>query len=267
MPQKRNFVVGSALGLLMATAMAEGTGDAAADATTVRLLASGAFSDASRDLVASYRETLGLRVEGTFGSSLKAAPTSVPRRLEQGEAADVVLAATDTINDLIAKGLVLADSRVDILQSALGAVVPAGAPVPPIQTVAEVATALLQASSVAYSASLSGTYYETEMLKKLGIEAQVLPKSKRTAPGERVATVVARGDASLGIQQVSELLTAPGVTFVGKLPDSIQRYTVFSAGIPTLARNPAGARRLIEFLSSAPSAHDAFRKNGLEPVH
>ena len=89
-------------------------------------------------------------------------------------------------------------------------------------------------------------YYETELLKKLGIEEQVKPKSKRIL-SERVGTVVARGDAALGLQQVSELLPIEGIEFIGVLPPEVQRMTVFSAGVTTKAREPEAARQLIAF--------------------
>ena len=123
---------------------------------------------------------------------------------------------------------------------------------------------LLAAPSIAYSASASGTYYETEMLKKLGIEDQVLPKSKRIL-SERVGTVVARGEAALGMQQVSELLPIAGADFVGVLPPELQRVTVFSAGISTTAREPEAAKQLIRYFT-APAALPVIRKAGLEPA-
>ena len=114
-----------------------------------------------------------------------------------------------------------------------------GAPVPDIGTEEKFKQLLLSAPSIAYSASASGTYYETQMLKKLGIEAQVLPKSKKVV-GDRVGTIVARGDAAVGMQQVSELLPIPGITYVGRLPESVQSYTV-----DTPAMNHRGPKRIV----------------------
>ena len=123
---------------------------------------------------------------------------------------------------------------------------------------------LIAAPSIAYSASASGTYYETEMLKNLGIEAQVKPKSKRIL-SERVGTVVARGDAALGLQQVSELLPIEGIDLIGVLPPAVQRVTVFSAGVSTSRKDPAAARQLIGYFTS-PVAAPTIRKTGLEPI-
>ena len=102
------------------------------------------------------------------------------------------------------------------------------------------------------------------MLKNLGLEAQVKPKSTRIL-SERVGTVVARGDAALGLQQVSELLPVAGIDFIGVLPPEVQRVTVFSAGISATAREPQAAKELIGYFAS-PAAVPAITKSGLEPA-
>jgi len=232
---------------------------------SVSMLASGAFSAVNGQLDPYYRKALGLEVIASFGSALYSVPTSVPRRLERGEHADLVLTSKDTLEKLAAQGLIVPDSQVDIIKSALGVAVRSGSPIPEIATQAQTAAMLQRADSIAYSSSLSGTYYETEMLKKMGIEDQVLPKSRKIS-GEKVGAVVARGEAEIGIQQVSELLAVPGIVLVGKLPESIQRYTVFSAGISTGARNPRGARALLELLAASPEVGQVLARNGLEPI-
>ncbi len=232
---------------------------------SVDMLASGAFSAVNSQLEPLYRKELGLEINAGFGSALYSVPTSVPRRLERGDAADVVLTSKDTLAQLAAQGLVVPGSQVDLMKSALGLAVRSGSPVPEIGTEAQTAAALLQAGSIAYSSSLSGTYYETEMLRKMRIQDQVLPKSRKIS-GEKVGSIVARGEAEMGMQQVSELLAVPGIVFVGKLPESLQQYTVFSAGVATSAKNPEGARALIGFLARSSEVHQVLSRNGLEPA-
>jgi molybdate transport system substrate-binding protein len=123
---------------------------------------------------------------------------------------------------------------------------------------------LLNAKSIAYSASASGTYYETQMLKKLGIHDQVMPKSRKIVT-ERVGTIVARGEAEIGLQQVSELLPIEGISYVGTLPDSVQHYTIFSAGTASTSTNPQGLEQLLKYYTS-PAAAKTIRDTGLEPV-
>ncbi len=139
-----------------------------------------------------------------------------------------------------------------------------GAARPDISTVDALKRTLLAATSIAYSASVSGRYLSTELFQQLGIADQVLPKSRQVV-GERVGAVVARGEAQIGFQQVSELVPEPGIDYVGPLPAAVQRVTVFAAALGTRARSPDPARRYIAFLASAAAA-DVIEKTALEPV-
>jgi molybdate transport system substrate-binding protein len=123
---------------------------------------------------------------------------------------------------------------------------------------------LLQAKSVAYSAQVSGIYLSTELFQRLGIAEQMAKKSIRVEVG-RVGAVVARGEAEIGFQQISELLEVQGVDFVGPLPAEVQRVTVFTAGVAAGAKNPGAARALIEFLAS-PHGKEVMAKSGLDPI-
>jgi molybdate transport system substrate-binding protein len=189
---------------------------------------------------------------------------AVPVRLARGEAIDVVIMVGYALGDLIKQGKVLADSRVDLARSGIGVVVKAGAPHPDISTVAGLKRALLAVKSVAYSDSASGVYIQTTMFKRLGLEAEMAGKA-RMIPAEPVGAVVARGEAELGFQQISELKPIHGIDLVGPLPPEVQQITVFSAGIVAGSANPGAARALLDFLSS-PQAAPAIVASGLEPI-
>ena len=227
-------------------------------------MTSGGFTAAFLELVPAFERATGHRVVTTFGGSMGDGPETIPNRLRRGEPADVVILAAAALDELAAEQHVRAGSRVDLVRSTIGMAVRAGAPRPDISTVAALTNTLLQAKSIAYSASASGIYLSTELFQRLGVADRVLPKS-RNAAGERVAALVARGDAEIGFQQISELLPEPGVTFVGPLPPEVQRVTVFSAGIATKAAHPEAGRQLIAFLA-APEAFHVIRRTGLEPA-
>jgi molybdate transport system substrate-binding protein len=142
-------------------------------------------------------------------------------------------------------------------------VVRAGAPKPDISSVDALRRALLAAKSVAYSDSASGIHIRTEVFPRLGIAEQMKSKA-REIPGEPVGQVVARGEAEIGFQQLSELLPVPGIQIVGPLPPELQKITIFAAGITTDARAPEAARALIQFLASS-ATYPVIRKSGLEP--
>jgi molybdate transport system substrate-binding protein len=143
--------------------------------------------------------------------------------------------------------------------------VQAGAPAPDISTAEALKRTLLKAESIAYSASVSGQYLTGELYHRLGVAERVSDKSRLIGGGERVGAVLARGEAQIGFQQLSELLPVPGIAYITPLPPEVQKVSVFSAGIAASATHPEIARSLINFLTS-PEASGAIRKSGLEPV-
>ena len=175
---------------------------------------------------------------------------AIPVRLERGETADVLIMVGDALGTMIDQGRVVGISRVDLVRSSIGMAVRAGASKPDIRTPDALKQALLNAKSVAYSDSASGIYVGTELFKRLGIAAEMKDKAKMI-PAEPVASVVARGDAELGFQQISELLPIAGAELVGPLPPEVQKITVFSAGITVGATQPQAGRALIAYLASS----------------
>jgi len=233
-------------------------------AAEINVMSSGGFTAAYNELVPEFERTTQNKVVTVYGASMGGAPDSIPSRLQRGEPADVVILASSGLDNLVEEGKVVAGSRVDLARSTIGMAVRAGAPKPDISTVDAFKRTLLEAKSIAYSASASGIYLSTELFPRLGIADQIKDKSKRIE-SERVGTVVARGDAEIGFQQVSELLPIEGIDYVGPLPAEIQKVTIFSAGITTSAKEPDAAQALIEFLSS-PAAAPTITKTGMEPV-
>ena len=139
-----------------------------------------------------------------------------------------------------------------------------GEPKPDISSADALKKTLLDAKSIAYSASASGTYLSEELFPRLGVMDAIKDKAKRIE-SERVGTVVARGDAELGFQQVSELLPIEGLDFVGVLSDDVQKVTVFSAGLVVGSKEPEAAKELIDFLASKTAA-PAIEKSGMTPI-
>jgi molybdate transport system substrate-binding protein len=230
----------------------------------IQVIASGGFTATYNDVVPEFEKSTGNKVVTAYGASMGGAPDSIPMRLERGEPADIVIMADTALDELTKAGKVVRGSRVDLVRSVIGMAVRKGTPKPDISSVDALVRALLDAKSIAYSASASGTYLSGELFPRLGIAEKLKAKSHRIV-SERVGDVVARGDAEIGFQQVSELLPIDGIDYVGPLPDGAQKVTVFSAGIATGARNPEQARKLIEFLA-APAVYPAIRKYGLEPA-
>jgi molybdate transport system substrate-binding protein len=227
-------------------------------------MTSGAFTAAYLELIPRL-ELLTKKNFVTLATSIGTGENSIPNRLRRGETVDVVIVADAVLLGFIKDGLVIAESHTPLARSAIGMAVRAGAPKPDIATIAGLKRTLLQAKSIAYSASVSGEYLTGELLQRLGIADQVLSNCRRIEGGERVGAVIARGEAEIGFQQMSELLPVPGIAHITPLPPEVQKISVFSAGVATSTSDSDAARAVIKVLSSRDAAH-AITKSGLEPM-
>jgi molybdate transport system substrate-binding protein len=236
----------------------------AANAAEIRVMISGGLTAAYRELVPQFERATGNKVLTAFGPSMGTTENAIPVRLSRGEPADVLIMVGYALNDLAKQGKVVAGSEVELVHSPMGIAVRAGTPKPDISSVDALRRTLLAARSVAYSDSASGVYVENELFKRLGIADQMKGKS-RMIPAEPVGEVVARGEAEIGFQQISELKPVSGIDIVGPLPAEVQYITVFSAGIATGAREPAAGQELIAFLAS-PVAAPVLVNSGLVPI-
>jgi molybdate transport system substrate-binding protein len=228
----------------------------------VKVFASGGFKAAYVALVPGFERASAHRVLTAWGSSVAGAATAIPNRLAAGEPVDLVIMAGDALDKLIERGLVASGSRVELARSGIGVAVRAGAPRPDLSSVDTFMRALRRAKSVAHSSSASGIYLRG-LFQRLGLY-DTLGDRIRQIEGEPVGAVVARGEAEIGFQQVSELLPVPGIDYVGPLPPDVQQFTVFAAGIATHAREPDGTRALVAYLT-APAAAPIIRQSGMEP--
>jgi molybdate transport system substrate-binding protein len=229
-----------------------------AQAAEVKLIASAAVKEAVVALVPAFEKASGHKV-----TAIWAGTEAITKRISGGEVVDIVLVAAPNIDKLIAEGKLVAGSRADVAKSGVGVAVRAGLPRPDISSGEAVKNAVLAAKSVAYSSGPSG-FYLAELFKKMGIAEQIKDKVKQTPSGVQVGEVVARGEADLGFQQVSELLHLKGIQYLGPLPADIQHITVFSAGLHSAAPEPDAAKALVRFLT-APEAGPIIRKTGMEP--
>ena len=236
----------------------------AATAAEVRVMISGGLTAAYNALVPQFERSTGHKVLTAYGPSMGTTINAIPVRLERGEPADVLIMVGYALGDLVKQGKVMADSRVDLVKSPIGVAVKSGAQKPDISSAQAIKSALLAAKTIAYSDSASGVYVSTEMFQKLGIAEEMKDKARKI-PATPVGEIVARGDAEIGFQQISELRPVAGIDIVGPLPDELQKITVFSAGIAAVSREPDAGKALIKFLAS-PEARDTLVKSGLDPI-
>ncbi len=233
----------------------------AAGAAEITVMISGGFSAAYYKLVPEFERASGHKVVTLRGPSMGETPQAIPNRLARGETTDVVIVVGYALDGLIKNGKVAAGTRTDLAWSPIALAVKAGAPKPDISTVEAFKRALIAAKSIAHSDSASGVYLSTELFGRLGVLDQIKGKLYKS-PGEPVGRVVARGQAEIGFQPVSELRPHPGIDIVGPIPAELQIVNVFRAGIAANAREPEAARALIAFLVS-PAARPAILESGM----
>ena len=250
--------------VLLAAALAAG----AATAADIKVMISAGFFNVYADLGPAFEKLTGHKLITTRGPSVGDSPEAIPTRLTRGEGADVVIMDGTGVDLLDQRGMTRPGSRMPLAESFIGMVVRAGQPKPDISTVEAMRKTLLAAKSIAYSDSSSGTYLSTIGFKKLGVADEIVGKTRKVRgppSGEPVAAVVARGEAEVGFQQVSELIHVPGVDFVGTVPSDIQPPTLFVGALPKNSQQPDLAVALLRFLSSAEAA-GVITKAGLKPL-
>jgi len=238
-----------------------------AAAADVQVMISAGFFGVYSELGPAFERASGHHLVTTRGPSMGDSPEAIPARLARGEAADVVILDGGAADELARRGLVRADSKIELARSLIGMVVRAGAAKPDIGSVEALRRTLLAAKSIAYSDSGSGTYLSTTLFPRLGIAEEIAGKSRKVRgppSGEPVANLVARGEAEIGFQQVSELIHVAGITFVGALPAEVQPMFSFAAALTNAARERDAASELIRFLASEQAA-PVVLKAGLMP--
>ncbi len=245
--------------LAIATALIVATSTAQAE--EIHALITTAMETAIAELVPSFERGSGNTVSVSYGPS-----GAVARRFGGGEPADIVVIDSNAIDDLIKQGKLL-PGRTDLAQTGIGIAVRKGAPKPDVSTPDALKRALLAAKSIGYTSPTGGGITVAPVLKlldTLGISAEVAPKTKFAAggPNGRVSVLVSSGEAEIGLQQVSELMSNPDVEVIGMLPPQLQRLTVYSAGVTVSAKRPDGARALIQFLAT-PEAKAVYKTKGL----
>ena len=249
----RSAVIAAALSL---------SGLASASAAEIKVLTAGAYKQVVLALVPDFERQSGNKVtvdNGTTGQ--------LKKRIEGGEAFDLLVITPAVVDEMIASGKLVAGSQVKLASVGVGVMVKEGAPKPDVSTVEKFKQALLAAKSVAYidpaSGGSSGIYVD-KLLVKLGIADQIRPKAKLKMGGH-VADLIVSGEAELGIHQISEIVPVKGAALVGPLPREIQNTTTYAVGLSASAKNKDAAEALIKTLSGAAAAA-VLKSKGMEPA-
>jgi molybdate transport system substrate-binding protein len=223
----------------------------------LKLLSSMATRELLNELSAEYERTTGQPVTAEAAGGV-----DVAKRVRAGEAVDVVVLSSTAIDSLIAAGSLLPDSRIDLVKSGVAIAVRAGASQPDVASEEAVKRAVLNAKTLSYSTGPSGVYLE-KLFERWGILEEIRSRIVVPPPGVPVGSLVAGGTVELGFQQLSELMTLPGIEVIGPLPPEIQTITLFSGGISPGCERPELARALLDYMAS-PSLATVKQRFGME---
>lgn len=249
---------------LLALAVASLSAGSQALAADIRVISSGGFAQAYKNLAPAYEKATGDKLVSGWGPSMGTTTNAIPVRMARGEEIDVVIMVGDSLDNLMKEGKLVAGSKVVLANSPIACAVKKGNAKPDISTVDGLKNAFLKARKVAYSDSASGEYIKHQLMKKLEITEQMQGKAAQI-PATPVGEIIAHGEADFGCQQRSELLPVEGIDIVGLLPQEVQLTTAFSAAIVTGSKVQPQAQALLNFLSSEKNA-GAIAETGLEPV-
>jgi molybdate transport system substrate-binding protein len=230
----------------------------AASAAEIKVLAPGATKEVYLDLVPQFEQSSGHKVMTTWSGT-----ADIKKRMAADEVYDVVIVGAPDIDAFIKQGKMVAGSRIDLMKSGVGVAVRAGAPKPDISSSEALKKTLLAAKSIGYSTGPSGVYV-VSLIERMGIADQIKSKLKQVPSGARIGSIITSGEAEIGFQQISELIHAPGVDYVGPLPADVQKITVYSAGIHRGATQPEAAKELVKALTG-PGAAPVIKNHGMEP--
>ncbi len=224
----------------------------------LQLLSSMAAREVLAELIKGFTAQTGQPVQAEAAGGVE-----VAKRIQGGDAADVVVLSDTAIDKLIGESLLRA-GRVDLVKSGVAIAVAAGAHRPDISTEAAVRAAVSDASSLSYSTGPSGVYLE-KLFANWGILEAIKPRIVVPPPGIPVGSLVASGHAALGFQQLSELMNVVGIEVLGPLPAAIQTITTFAGGISVRCPQPQVALDLLNYMR-LPAAAAVKQRYGMEPA-
>jgi len=211
------------------------------------------------ELVPEFEHASGHKVNITYAGG-----SGLAEQIRKGTRGDLFIGPEEFSDPLLKEGKLQAGSRTAFARSTTGLAVRAGAAKPDISSPDKLKSVLLAARTVSYSTGASGMHF-VKLIERLGIAEAVAAKKVAPKPGELVGAVVARGDAEIGAQQISELLPVKGIQILDPLPAELQQTIVYGATAFPGSTQPEAAKAFVNFLRSEP-ARKVLREKGLDPA-
>jgi molybdate transport system substrate-binding protein len=228
-----------------------------ATAAEIKAFVTGAARPAFQELGPQFERATGHKLVSEFGL-----PPALIRKIEAGEPFDVLVMSYD-VEGLIKEGKLAAGSRTVLGRYGIGIAIPQGAPKPDVSSVEAFKRSLLDAKAITTSGEGSSGRYVATMLDRMGIGEQVKPKIK-TGPAGSAARFLAQREVDFAVIGLPPVIGVAGVEWAGLIPDELQHWALFSAGLSASAKEPAAGRELLRFFQT-PEAAAVFKSKGLDP--
>jgi molybdate transport system substrate-binding protein len=230
-----------------------------AKSAEVKVMAGSALAGFIGELGPGFERATGHKLVVQYGLS-----RAFRQQIEAGEAFDLAILSVDIMDELVKQGKLGAGTFTEIARAGMGVAIRNGSPKPDINSVDAFRRSLLNAKSISYAPATEGGEHMDRVFERLGVAEQTKSRLKPQQLVGRIAQVVAAGDAELGIA-VTSLLLVSGVELVGKIPEELQLYLIFTATVSGTAKQPEAAVALVRHLTS-PAAAPVIKAKGWEPA-
>lgn len=230
------------------------------DAAVITILSSNGFRAVLQELAPQFEKATGNQLAITFSVAAE-----LKKRIDGGEPFDLAILTPALMDDLIKQGTVVRESRTALARTGMAIAVRRGAAKPDLRTVETLKAALLASPSIAFAREGAGGLFFTALVQRLGMAQTLTPKFKTFTTGDEVREAVGRGEATLGVMPLSEILPASALEVAGLFPSAVQDYAVMVAGVSQRTTRAADVKALVQFLMTTTSTAIVQQK-GMERV-
>lgn len=217
--------------------------------------AAASLTDAMQDVETAYhQEHPEVEIHNNFGSS-----GTLAQQIEDGAPVDVfVSAASRPMDELDSRGLLVADSRHNLLGNILVLIAPRSSKINGFQQLTEPSVKTI---ALGDPASVPAGQYGQQMLTALHLYDDVKSKLVLAKDVRQVLTYVESGNADAGIVYATDAQTSTAVRVVAAAPEWTHDPIVYPVAAIAKGHHTGAARQFVDFLQSVP-AKAIFVKRG-----
>jgi molybdate transport system substrate-binding protein len=232
---------------------------AAAQDQKMVVFAAASVKDALDEVNAAFKQAKGVEIVTSYAGS-----GALIKQIEQGAPAEVFISADLESMDYGSQKKVIHDNtRVNLLGNKLVLIAAADSRIGNVTIGKDTDIAGLAGNGRIATGDVKAVpvgRYAQAALEKLGLWATVQPKLAMVENVRLALSLVARGEAPLGIVYETDARAEPKVKVIGAFPEDSHPPIVYPVALTTAAK-PGAAAAYLEFLQS-PASRSSFEKRG-----